>query len=111
MSDSPDLRAAMQLLDAAKLQGFRFERIAPGPDGPLRGVRETALFADEIYISGMWAPGSCSAIRRRRSTLILPGGLPVIDQITGTALTVLNTVVTSWSPTATPGFRIASRRR
>jgi hypothetical protein len=97
--DSPDLRAAMQLLDTAKTQGFRFERIAPGPDGPLRGVRETRRFADEIYIAGMWAPGSCTAIRRRRSTLILPEGLPVIDQVTGNAITVLHTVVTSWSPT------------
>lgn len=87
----------MRLLDLAKTRGFRFERIAPGPDGPLRGVRETPLFADEINIAGMWAPGCCSAIRRRRCTLILPGGLPVIDQVTGNALTVLNTVVTSWS--------------
>ncbi|HET9254018.1 MAG TPA: hypothetical protein VFO16_02305 [Pseudonocardiaceae bacterium] len=99
MSDSPDVRAAMWLLDAAKAQGFRFERIAPGPDGPLRGVRETARFADVLYIGGMWAPGSCTAVRRRRSGLILPGGPPVIDQITGNAITVLNTVVSSWPPT------------
>ena len=37
MSDSPGLVAAMWLLDARKLQGFRFRRIAPGPNGPLRG--------------------------------------------------------------------------
>ncbi|HET9256441.1 MAG TPA: hypothetical protein VFO16_14750 [Pseudonocardiaceae bacterium] len=99
MSESPDVRAAMRLLDAAKAQGFWFERIAPGPDGPLRGVRETARFADVLYIGGMWAPNSCTATRRRRSGLILPGGPPVIDQITGNAITVLHTVVTSWPPT------------
>lgn len=98
-ADSPDLRAAMQLLDAAKLQGFSFERVAPGPDGPLRGVRETPEFLDEIYIAGFWKPDSCTAIRRRRSSLIVPGGLPVTAHVTGDALTVLHTVVSDWLPT------------
>src|SRR2546423_3031307 len=34
MADSPDLVAAMRLLDAAKDAGFTFQRLAPGPDGP-----------------------------------------------------------------------------
>ena len=38
MADSPDLAAAKRLLDHAKAQEFRFERVAPGEDGPLRGV-------------------------------------------------------------------------
>jgi len=75
--DSPDLAAAKRLLDAAKNQGFRFQRIAPGPDGPLRGVRETPEFLDELYLAGLWAAGACSAIRRRRCALLVPGGLPV----------------------------------
>jgi hypothetical protein len=41
MADSPELVAAKRLLDVAKNDGFAFERIAPGEDGPLRGVRET----------------------------------------------------------------------
>ncbi|MBV9139655.1 MAG: hypothetical protein JO115_01810 [Pseudonocardiales bacterium] len=41
MTDSPDLAAAKRLLDTAKCEGFAFHRIAPGPDGPLRGVRKT----------------------------------------------------------------------
>ncbi len=41
MADSPELMAAKRLLDVAKNDGFAFERIAPGEDGPLRGVRET----------------------------------------------------------------------
>ncbi|HEX6402144.1 MAG TPA: hypothetical protein VF003_03110 [Pseudonocardiaceae bacterium] len=57
------------------------------------------MFTDELYIAGFRALGSCSATRRRRSTLILPSGLPVIGQVTGDALSVLNTVVTTWSPT------------
>lgn len=38
---SPQLAAAKQLLDAAKQAGFTFQRIAPGEDAPLRGVRHT----------------------------------------------------------------------
>jgi hypothetical protein len=69
---------------------------APGPDGPLRGVRETARWVDEIYLAGFWEPDSCSAIRRRRSSLIVPGGLPVAKQLRGDALTVLHTVLCDW---------------
>jgi hypothetical protein len=47
MAGSPDLAAAKRLLDAAKDQGFTFQRVALGPDGPLRGIRETVEFLDE----------------------------------------------------------------
>ena len=47
------MAAAKRLLDAAKDQGFRFQRIAPGPDGPLRGVRHTSEFLDEVYLTGL----------------------------------------------------------
>jgi hypothetical protein len=66
MADSPELVAAKRLLDVAKNDGFAFERIAPGEDGPLRGVRETPQWRDEIYLAGFWAPNSRSATRRRR---------------------------------------------
>src|SRR5205085_11078820 len=39
--DDPDVAAAKRLLDAAKRVGFAFQRVAPGEDGPLFGVRET----------------------------------------------------------------------
>lgn len=97
MADSPDVTAAKRLLDAAKSGGFAFERIAPGEDGPLRGVRQSAEWVDEIYVAGLWEPDSCSAIRRRRCSLIVPGGLPVAQRIKGDALTVLHTVVCDWS--------------
>lgn len=73
MTESPDLVAAKRLLDVAKAQGFSFQRVTPGPDGPLLGVREGIDFRDAIYISGFWAPESCHATRRRKSS---PGRTP-----------------------------------
>jgi hypothetical protein len=96
MVDSPDLAAAKRLLDAAKDAGFAFQRIAPGEDAPLRGVRQSTQWLDEIHLGGLWAPQSCTAIRRRRSSLVVPGGLPVAEQVSGDALIVLHTVVTDW---------------
>jgi hypothetical protein len=55
-ADSPDLAAAKRLLDAAKDQGFRFQRIAPGPDGPLRGVRETPSSLTSFTSLGSGSP-------------------------------------------------------
>ena len=98
MADSPELAAAKRLLDVAKDQGFTFQRIAPGPDGPLRGVRKTVAWIDKIYLAGCAQPDSCTAIRRRRSSLVVPGGLPVAARVTGDAITVLHTVVSDdWS--------------
>ncbi|PZS31476.1 MAG: hypothetical protein DLM61_08505 [Pseudonocardiales bacterium] len=95
-TDSPYLAAAKRLLDAAKSEGFAFERIALGEDGPLRGVRKSAEWIDEIYLAGFSQPDSCSAIRRQRCSLIMPGGLPVTQQVEGDALTVLHTVMSDW---------------
>ncbi|MBV8995197.1 MAG: hypothetical protein JO287_16205 [Pseudonocardiales bacterium] len=95
-TDSPELVAAKRLLDAAKDAGFTFQRIAPSEDGPLRGVRQCVEWIDEIYLAGFGEPNSCSAIRRRRCSLILPGGLPVAWRVDGDALEVLHTVVIDW---------------
>lgn len=95
-ADSPDLAAAKRLLDTAKNQGFRFQRIAPAPTAPLRGVRQTPEFLDELYLAGFWEPSACTAIRRRRCALLIPGGLPVTARVDGDALTVLHTVVADW---------------
>jgi hypothetical protein len=91
---SLDLAVAKQLLDIAMHNGFSFQRIATGPDGPLRGVRESVEWQDEIYLAGF--SDSCTAIRRRRSSLIVPGGLPIAERVSGDALTVLHTVC-DWS--------------
>ncbi len=95
--DSPDVAAAKRLLDLAKEQGFAFQRIAPGEDGPLLGVRETVQWRDEILLSGFWNEDSCYAARRRRSSLVVPGGLPLAAQISGDVLTVLHAVVSEWA--------------
>jgi hypothetical protein len=96
MTDSPDLVAAMRLLDAAKNRGFAFVRRAPGEDGPLLGVRETSEWCDVITIGGFG--DSCSAQRLVRTSLVVPGGPPVDRQVSGDALTVLHTVVCDWVP-------------
>jgi hypothetical protein len=95
MADSPQLAAAKRLLDLAKGQGFAFQRVAPGPDGPLFGRRETPEHRDEIYLAGF--DQSCYATRSRKSSLIIPGGLPITKRVDGDALTVLHTVVSDWS--------------
>ena len=91
---SPELAAAMRLLDAAKAAGFRFQRVAPGPDGPLLGVREGVDYRDEIYLGGFGE--RCHASRARRSSLIVPGDLPVTERVEGDALTVLHTAASDW---------------
>lgn len=96
MTDSADVAAAKRLLDDAKDSGFAFERVAPGPDGSLCGVRKTVEWVDEILLSGFWQENSCHAVRRRRSSLVVPGGLPVAQRVDGDALTVLHTVVCDW---------------
>ncbi|MGH3812264.1 MAG: hypothetical protein ACRDUV_07370 [Pseudonocardiaceae bacterium] len=96
MADSPELAAAKHLLDAAKDRGFTFERIALGQDAPLRGVRESPDWMDEVYIGGLST--GCSAARRRRYSLIVPGGLPVTERVSGDALEVLHTVIFDWNP-------------
>ncbi|MGH3845665.1 MAG: hypothetical protein ACRDS0_30190 [Pseudonocardiaceae bacterium] len=93
-AESPELTAAKRLLDLAKSQGFSFQRVAPGEDGPLFARRETAEYRDEIYLGGFG--GSCHATRARKSSLLVPGGLPVIARVTGDALSVLHTVVADW---------------
>jgi hypothetical protein len=95
-AESPDLAAAKRLLDAAKRGGFCFQRVAPGPDGPLWGVRETLEWQDTLYLAGF--SQACTATRARRSSLIIPGGPLVIQKVGGDALSVLHTVVCEWAP-------------
>lgn len=89
------LTAAMRLLDTAKLQGFTFHRAATGEDGPLFGIRESLAYRDTIYIGGF--DSGCHASRVRKSSLIVPGGMPVCARVEGDALTVLHVVVSDWS--------------
>lgn len=95
-AESPDLVVAKRLLDAAKRGGFRFQRVAPGLDGPLWGVRETLEWRDTIYLAGFGQ--ACTATRARKSSLVIPGGPLVTEQIGGDAISVLHTVVCDWNP-------------
>ncbi|MDQ3150537.1 MAG: hypothetical protein M3R63_02030 [Actinomycetota bacterium] len=92
-TDSPDLVIAKRLLDQLKLRGFQFRRTAPGEDGPAVGNRTSGACVDIIYLNGF--SRDCSAWRRRTSSLIVPGdGLVVEHRVEGSALTVLNEVLT-----------------
>jgi hypothetical protein len=95
MGDSPALSAAKRLIDELKRQGFSFTRVAPGEDGPLHAVRETAQWHDKIFIGGF--SDGCHAVRMRRSALILPGEEALVAaRVEGNALTVLHTVAEEW---------------
>lgn len=93
-ADSPDVVIGKRLLDLATRHGFTFHRLAPGPDGPLWGVRDTEHWHDTIYLGGF--SRDCSATRSRKSPLLVPGDLLVTDRVSGDALNVLNTVVSHW---------------
>jgi hypothetical protein len=95
-ADSPNLAAAKRLLDAAKRGGFSFQRVTPGPDGPLWGVRETLRWRDTAYLAGF--SHACTATRAPKSSLIIPGGPLVTQRLEGDALSVLHTVVCDWDP-------------
>lgn len=91
-ADSPDLVIAKRLLDELKLRGFEFRRSAPGVDGPLVGNRISGDSVDLIHIEGF--SRDCFAWRKRTSSLIVPGGALVERQVEGSALDVLNKVLT-----------------
>jgi hypothetical protein len=85
----------MRLLDAAKAQGFRFIRVAPGEDGPLHGVRVSQHWTDKIFI-GRFSEG-CHAVRTRQSSLIVTDASALVAaHVEGDAITVLGTVVEDW---------------
>lgn len=86
----------MRLLDGAKLRGFQFRRTAPGPDGPLLGIRHGGDWTDTIHLGGF--SRDCYAVRERSTPLVVPGDVLVERRVTGDALNVLNMVLT-WDRT------------
>lgn len=90
--DNPDLMTAKGLLDQAKRRGFQFQRIAPGEDGPLVGNRVSSDWADLIHIAGF--SRDCFAWRKRISSLIVSEDTLVERRVDGSALDVLNEVLT-----------------
>lgn len=95
-ADCSDLVIAKRLLDHLKALGFQFQRAALGEDGPLVGYRMSDDYLDLIHIEGF--SRDCFAWRRRASSLIVPGSGLVERRTDGSALTVLNEVLT-WQVT------------
>lgn len=91
-ADSPDLVIAKRLLDHVKAQGFRFQRVAGGPDAALLGTRHADEWTDIVYLDGF--SRGCYALRERTTSLVVPGGTLVERRVTGGALNVLNSVLT-----------------
>ncbi len=91
-TDSPDLVIAMRLLDSLKLGGFEFRRGSPGEEGPLVGHRISGDRVDLVVIEGF--SRDCFAWRQRASPLIIPGSGQVERQVDGSAIDVLNEVLT-----------------
>ena len=91
-TESQDVVLAKRLLDHAKLQGFRFQRVADGPDGALLGTRRIGEWTDTIYLDGFRQ--GCCALRKRTTCLVVPEDELVERRTTGDALNVLNTVLT-----------------
>ena len=94
-TDSPDVVIAKRLLDYAKQDGFTFQRAAPGEDGPLVGYRVSDSWVDLIHIEGF--SRDCLAWRKRTSSLIVSQDALVQRRVEGSALDVLNQVL-SWEP-------------
>jgi hypothetical protein len=94
-ADSPDVVTAKRLLDYAKRGGFTFERAAPDADAPLVGYRVCNGCVDVIHIEGF--SRGCFAWRRRTSRLIFSSDSLVQRQVEGSAVDVLNDVLT-WEP-------------
>jgi hypothetical protein len=90
--ESPDLVIAKRLLDHAKRRGFQFQPVEGGQDGALLGTRDRYDFVDIVFIAGF--SRDCYALRRRTTSLLVPGGGVVELRTTGDALNVLNSVLT-----------------
>lgn len=90
--EPPDLTVAKRLLDTCKRQGFVCQRVGTGEDAPLLCTRDRGEYRDEILLNGFSA--ECFAVRQRSSRLVIVGGGNTLYQCEGSALTVLNTVLT-----------------
>jgi hypothetical protein len=92
VTENADITLAQRLLDYAKQSGFVFLRAAPGEDAPLVGNRISANWVDLIHIEGF--SRDCFALRKPLSSLNIPGNARVERRVDGSALEVLNEVLT-----------------
>lgn len=90
--DNPDVVIAKRLLDYAKQSGFVFQRTVPDVDGPLAGYRVGDGWVDVVHLAGF--SHDCFAWRKRVSSLIVSEGALVQRRVEGSALNVLNEMLT-----------------
>lgn len=90
--DSSDVVIAKRLLDHAKQSGFTFRRVATDVDAPLVGCRVSDGWVDLVHIEGF--SRDCFAWRKRTSSLIVSEDALVQRRVEGSALAVLNEVLT-----------------
>jgi hypothetical protein len=76
----------------------------PNRLGPLYARRETAGYHDEIYLGGF--DDSCHATWARKSSFIVPGGLPITPASPGTR----SPSCTPWCPTGRPPDLVTDRQ-
>jgi hypothetical protein len=91
--DNPYRRAVERLVNLARERGFTFT--LAGEQGSLWGERVAPGWTDVVFLGGS---GHSNAARSRRRHLV-PGEPLFTDRVSGTALTVLHTVVYGWPDT------------
>lgn len=90
---APDyLTISMRLLDHAKSHGFYFRRVKPLIDAPLIGIRYRHGLTEVIRIGG-WSR-DCSAWKQANRLVLARPPEDAEDYVSGSALHVLNRVVT-----------------
>jgi hypothetical protein len=90
--DSPGREAVTLLLALATRRGFTFT--PAGQDGALWGERGSAQWRDVMFLG---ASGHANAARASTGMLV-PGEPLFAERVSGSALTVLHTVVYGWPP-------------
>ena len=90
--DDPPVGAVERLVELARERGFTFT--PAGEHGSQWAQRVTPGWVDVVFLD---VSGPCNAVRSRRGHAV-PGEPLFADRVSGTALTVLHTVVYGWEP-------------
>ncbi|HET9254285.1 MAG TPA: hypothetical protein VFO16_03660 [Pseudonocardiaceae bacterium] len=86
----PHAAALERLIDLATQHGFSFS--PAGERGSLRGERVSPRWRDVVFLG---ASGHANAARASTGPPV-PGEPLLAESVTGTALTVMNTVLDTW---------------
>jgi hypothetical protein len=95
VADGPELTAANGCWTSLKVKAA-FQRVAPGPDGPLFARRETTEYCDEIYLGGF--DDSCQPPEPAN----LPSSCPADCRSPRRSPETRSPSYTPWYPTGTP---------